>query len=292
MISSDFLEAIAQEHHLSKAEQEVLVLAMQGKPTAAIAAEIGISGDAVRKRLSEVYQKFQISGRGPVKLTRLQQLLVSRYQAEGQSPAVSPPIPASGPVKVQPTQTVPAHHWGEAPDSGVFYGRGTELAQLQQWLLQEQCRLVIVLGMAGIGKTALAVKLARQIAAEFEAVIWLSLRQAPVLSTLLEQVAEILTDSDSHNGKTPKPLEAQVSDLLDYCRAHRCLLVLDGAESILQSGRLAGIYREGYEDYGELFKRLGQEPHQSSVLITSQEKPAEISLLEGEIILFSNAAAD
>lgn len=312
MIPHDFLTAIAQEHHLSSAEQEVLYLAMDGKPTAAIAHDLGISGDAVRKRLSEVYQKFHISGRGPVKLTRLQQLLVSRYQDQNQNQnqnqsqgqghvqsqlrdqgqsSMAPVIEA----KSRAVTASSGHHWGDAPDDSVFYGREAELAQLQQWFVQEQCRLVAVLGMAGMGKTALAVKLARHIQHDVESVVWLSLRHAPLLDEVLNQVTHILTDatSTSHNGNSPPEvfksgtlesgaLEAKMSHLIQYFRAHRCLLVLDGAESLLQSGRLTGVYREGYGDYGELFKRVGQEPHQSYVLITSQEKPSEISLLEGE----------
>ncbi|MEL6223828.1 MAG: helix-turn-helix transcriptional regulator, partial [Cyanobacteria bacterium J06627_8] len=74
------MTTIARDYRLSNAEEEVLLLAMDGKSTAAIAQDLGISGDAVRKRLSEVYQKFHITGRGPVKLTRLQQLLMTQYQ--------------------------------------------------------------------------------------------------------------------------------------------------------------------------------------------------------------------
>lgn len=296
MIPQHFLDAIAQDHHLSKSEQEVLSLAMEGKPTAAIAQEIGISGDAVRKRLSEVYQKFQISGRGPVKLTKLQQLLVSQYQRQSQTlqpdSSLSPQADSPADDAVNPVETVinslslsPVHYWGEAPDSSVFYGREAELNQLHQWLSQESCQLVAVLGMAGIGKTALAVKLARQMQDDVESVIWLSLRQAPSLDSLLHQLIAILTGSSvtSLNGKSPfGSLESRISTLIRYLRDHRCLLILDGAESILQSGRLAGVYREGYENYGDLFKRLGQEPHQSRIIVTSQEKPSEICLLEGE----------
>ncbi|NIV27928.1 MAG: hypothetical protein GWN58_00015, partial [Anaerolineae bacterium] len=44
--------------------------------------------------------------------------------------------------------------WGEAPDTAAFYGRGTELARLERWLVRDRCRLVAVLGMGGLGKTA------------------------------------------------------------------------------------------------------------------------------------------
>ncbi len=44
----------------------------------------------------------------------------------------------------------------DAPDISSFYGRTSELATLQQWILQERCRLVAILGISGIGKTAIA----------------------------------------------------------------------------------------------------------------------------------------
>src|SRR5260370_33342162 len=37
-----------------------------------------------------------------------------------------------------------------------FVGRSRELATLRDWVLQDRCRLTAVLGMGGIGKTALA----------------------------------------------------------------------------------------------------------------------------------------
>ncbi|NEO51435.1 MAG: LuxR family transcriptional regulator, partial [Moorea sp. SIO4A3] len=56
MIPYDFLKAIANEHGVSKAELEVVALAMEGQSTNAIAKTLDISEHAVRKRLSEVYK--------------------------------------------------------------------------------------------------------------------------------------------------------------------------------------------------------------------------------------------
>lgn len=44
--------------------------------------------------------------------------------------------------------------WGEAPDVSVFYDRSEELTTLEQWIVQDNCRLVVLLGMGGIGKAA------------------------------------------------------------------------------------------------------------------------------------------
>jgi hypothetical protein len=65
-------------------------------------------------------------------------------------------------------------------------------------------------------------------------------------------------------------------------RSHRCLLILDNAESIFVSGDQSGRYQPGYENYGQLFQQLGETAHQSCVLLTSREKPQEVAALEAE----------
>jgi DNA replication protein DnaC len=70
-------------------------------------------------------------------------------------------------------------------DVSVFYGRTQELATLENWIVCDRCRLVAFLGMVGIGKTALSIKLIQQIQANFEYVIWRSVRNAHLPSPRL-----------------------------------------------------------------------------------------------------------
>jgi hypothetical protein len=79
-------------------------------------------------------------------------------------------------------QKHPSQDWGEAMDVSLFCGRETELTTLRQWVLEEHCRMVAVLGMGGIGKSTLAVKLGSQVEQEFEIVVWRSLHNAPTYS--------------------------------------------------------------------------------------------------------------
>ena len=98
-------------------------------------------------------------------------------------------------------------------------------------------------------------------------------------------------------------MSSSISQLIDYLRSSRCLIILDNIDSILcndsadvtpfvdtETEKLSGSssyvlsqirYRQGYEAYGELFRRIGDSQHQSCLLITSREKPQEITALEG-----------
>jgi WD40 repeat protein len=136
--------------------------------------------------------------------------------------------------------------------------------------------------MGGIGKTTLLVKLAKQIQHEFDYLIWKSLRHAPPLNQLLTELIQFLSNQQDINSL--ETVESKVSRLLHYLRQQRCLVLLDNAESILQSGISTGQYSPGYEDYGYLFKQLGENQHQSCLILTSREKPKDIALLEGETL--------
>ncbi len=170
-------------------------------------------------------------------------------------------------------------YWGEAIDVSIFYGRALEIATLKECILTDRCRLVALLGMGGIGKTTLAMKMAEQFQDEFEYLIWHPLRNTPHVKDLLEEL--ILFFSDHHEVNLPETVDSQISCLMKYLRQHRCLLVLDNFETVLQSGKLAGQYREGYEGYGELLRRVGDERHQSCLILTSREKPIGLTAKEG-----------
>jgi len=180
--------------------------------------------------------------------------------------------------------TTPYIDWGEAVDVATFYGRSEELATLGQWIGSERCRLVAVLGMGGMGKTALSIALAEKLQSEFEYVIWRSLRNAPPLAELLGGIVQFLSHQQETTATLPQDLDRCISMLLEYLRHHRCLLILDNVESILHGGEHAGQYREGYQAYGELLQRIGEVRHSSCLVLTSREKLKEIVLLEGETL--------
>lgn len=171
--------------------------------------------------------------------------------------------------------------WGDVVDVSIFYGRAEELKTLEQWIVADRCRLVSLLGMGGIGKTSLAVKLAGQIQGQFEFVFWRSLRNAPAFEELLVSLIHFL--SLQQEAALPERFDAQLTCLLQYLQQHRCLIVLDNWESVLLSGT-SGSYSAGYEGYGQLLRCVAEAHHQSCVLLTSREKPKGLSQREGNAL--------
>ncbi|MGH2354400.1 MAG: BTAD domain-containing putative transcriptional regulator, partial [Chloroflexota bacterium] len=170
--------------------------------------------------------------------------------------------------------------WGDAPETAALHGRQTELARLTQWLVDDGCRLVAILGMGGLGKTALAAHLAHQTAHHYRYVIWRSLLNAPRLTDVLGTWLQFLSGQPlSH---LPDDLDEQLALLSDRLHQQRCLLVLDNVESVLQGAGEAGRYRPGYEDYERLLRRVAERGHQSCLLLTSRERPWTMARLEHE----------
>jgi WD40 repeat protein len=171
------------------------------------------------------------------------------------------------------------YFWGESIDVSIFYGRTKELKTLDRWMNKDRCRLIEILAIGGMGKTALAVKLAQQHQSQFDFVVWRSLRNAPLLTDLLaETIALISKQQEIELVVAP---DLHISRLMHYLQAHRCLLILDNVESILLSGSPRN-YLAGYEGYGELFRQVAESAHQSCMLLTSREQVAEVASFAGD----------
>ena len=169
--------------------------------------------------------------------------------------------------------------WGEAIDVAAFYGRKQDLLTLREWVDHERCRVVMLLGMGGIGKTTLSIRFAQKMTTHFDVVFWRSLRNAPPLEELLANCIQTLSSQQStpflHN------VEKNILLLIELLRKRRCLLVLDNVETLLQADSLDGGYRQGYDGYGMLIQRVAEMGHQSCLLLTSREMLTELEPLEG-----------
>jgi transcriptional regulator with XRE-family HTH domain len=170
--------------------------------------------------------------------------------------------------------------WGDAPDVAGFVGRPRELGMLSRWVLEDKCRVVAVLGAGGVGKTRLAARLAHDVEGAFERDFWRSVRNAPTATDWLGDAIRVLSGQEQI---PPDGEAARLSVLLELLRAHRCLVVVDNLETLLEPGRRDGQYRTDVGGYREIFRAVGQTDHRSCMVLTSRESPTELYELEDSL---------
>ncbi len=232
-----------------------------------------VTGPRLWKLLSQVYGQ-------KISKTNVRVLLERHYADSGEIPAVPVDVdPIVDDRRVQPDRQQAL--WGHAPEVSTFHGRAQELTTLKQWLVTDQCRLVALTGGAGMGKTALSVRCGHLFQDQFDVVIWRSLHQSPSVGNFVNDLLESMTQKSVD---VTESLDGRLTQLMTVLRQHRCLIILDAGTAILQEGHLAGQYRDGYEGYGQLLQRVGQEWHQSTMLLVTNEKPSEIDRWEGDTL--------
>jgi DNA replication protein DnaC len=164
---------------------------------------------------------------------------------------------------------------GEPPDISNFCGRIQELNQIKELITQYKCLSLI--GIAGIGKTALAAKLLKQIStssdSEFECLIWKSVAHAPVVQDLVTELIQLIQPTASPSLQV-EYTQAQITTLLKEIQSRRCLIVLDEIDTIFQTSNF-----EQRLEYRLFFRRLIEEQHQSCFLLTSRIFPNEFGSL-------------
>jgi WD40 repeat protein len=182
--------------------------------------------------------------------------------------------------------------WDGAPAVSQLFGRETEAEVLRSWILGEACRVVLITGLGGVGKTDLATCLGRGgnrsdgtsatlatgIQGYFDTVMWRSLLNAPPPEDLFGNMVEFLSE---HRRPVRHSPGQQIEDLLGCFQERRCLVTLDNVEAVLRPGDPHMRYQQGYEAYGAFFEQVAKSTHQSCLLLTSREKPRAVADLEG-----------
>jgi predicted ribonuclease YlaK len=175
------VEEVIEHGQLNKVQALVFRQAWEGKSYLEIAKEAGYDPGYIKDTGSKLWQTLSDVYR--VKVTKLNFKGVLQRAVRN-----TKEITQSLKLKIQNSTD-----WGEAIDVSIFYGRTQERETLARWIVQDRCRLVALLGMGGMGKTSLSVKLAEEIQGQFERLIWRSLRDAPPLDELLITLIQFLS---------------------------------------------------------------------------------------------------
>lgn len=272
-ISEAFLSRVAKDKRVSEGELAALKLALQKIKSKEIAQRLNISEAATRKRLGEVYKKFDIKGSGPGKLTYLRRHLIEASKEPQQAITLSaralpnhaeetlqketpqnplPSLQASLPSQAGlAMSSATRYQWNNAPSINLFQGRDRPLQQLKQWLLSPtyETKLLAICGIGGIGKTYLARKLAEEIGEHFQQVIWMSLHPEQKLVDFLQVLWTAMSsqhslkpppsdpplDESSASSIHPSSIYALIRRVSQELSTQRYLIVLDGFESIFRA---------------------------------------------------------
>jgi len=139
-------------------------------------------------------------------------------------------VPAS-PVLEEPKEPVPpSGPFEPPPELAYFVNREAELRAIRQ-ALDAGVPLIQIVGMGGVGKTALAVKVAHGMRGRFpDGVLWIALEPGITLKNVLHHIAlsygNVLADTEA------EALAAQIRSLL---ASKKALIVLDSAENLSEN---------------------------------------------------------
>ncbi len=108
-----------------------------------------------------------------------------------------------------------------------FIGRRTERAEIRQLLEQSDARLITIIGLGGIGKSRLALKVAEEVMALFpEGVYFIRLADLTSVDQLEPSIATAV-------GLESYPGDSVAVSLVDYVAGQRMLWILDNFEHLL-----------------------------------------------------------
>ena len=178
----------------------------------------------------------------------------------------------------QPTQT--GIYFSAYDD--VWIGREPVVAQLKE-KIEGSCRVLILLGITGIGKTALAQRLAVELKDDWLQGNWQNFLQenfddevqssdfGSVAARWLEKWGEPITPDDR------KDNQRLLYRLVRYLRENRRLVLMDSLEKILEGNEEAGWSDFTDEWWVKFFQSLfSAESCQSRIIMTSQDLPKQI----------------
>ncbi len=173
----------------------------------------------------------------------------------------------------QTTPHVPCFAYDEA----TWVGREALIDQLSQ-KLRSQCRVLVVTGITGIGKTALAERLAVELQGDWTECCRVNFDDKERVTDFASVAAELLVGWK----ETVTPEERTNPQQLLYrlvrrLREHRYLLLIDALERILKGNEKTGW--SGFEDewWEKFFEQLmTAEACESKVILTSQDLPRQL----------------
>ncbi|MEM8610933.1 MAG: ATP-binding protein [Cyanobacteria bacterium P01_H01_bin.105] len=157
-----------------------------------------------------------------------------------------------------------------------FVGRERELQSLEKWVLADYSKVISITGIVGIGKTALMAQFCNLHQAEFEHIVWLSLRHLTGADAICRSVVDQISI-----GSCTEHSNDHVKSFLDCVQNYRCLILIDDFDASSQTSIATNHIAEIFEEYAKLIALMCQVNHRSCLILIGREEPIEISIMQG-----------
>ncbi|WP_228041433.1 AAA family ATPase [Planktothrix mougeotii] len=270
--------------HLDLLQETILKGTLQGNKYAEIASENHLSEGHVRDTASELWQTLSKTlGEDINKLNArsiLEKVIISNSVSSGNFISIHQvsicPKQQKKPKCCPLLKPSEKNHLDldATPEITAFFGRNHELNTLKTWLIQDHIRMITLVGILGIGKTMLAVKLIEEIQTKFQYIIYRSLQYCPTIDVFLTDLLQSVISP----AVFPNSLDRQVDLLLKFIKKHRCLIIIDDLQMLFETGQYAGQYKLEFEGYYLLFKQIAELSHPSSFLLITSEQPEYLTV--------------
>ena len=163
-----------------------------------------------------------------------------------------------------------------APKITHFYGRETELQTLSHWLINQNTRLISILGLPGIGKTTLVKKFVDLNLQNFNIIIWKNIKLSDSLDSIIAEIFKAINSELIETGN-------KLTQLFNLFRQQKCLIIIDNIQELFTPGQFAGQYKAEYKDYKTFLTMITEIEHQSSLILISQEQCQEMICIDEEL---------
>lgn len=139
-----------------------------------------------------------------------------------------------------------------------FIGRGKEIGELKQYILNDNYRITSIVAAGGYGKTALALKVLNDLKksgkSPFELMIWVSFKTRQLDKTSFIDINEAITDladmNEFLNDFIGGDIEKIQEELISLAQQFKMLLILDNLETLNHQDMLPFINE--YINYGKI----------------------------------------
>lgn len=168
----------------------------------------------------------------------------------------------------------PPHDWGgtglNTPVTS-FWGRRHDSETMRNWILRDQCRVITICGLGGMGKTTLVRSLLQdqEIRRRFLIVVRSLYNPLPI-PELLAQL--ITTASGQRIVPRATAVDALVTQLLELEIGWPVLIVLDNLESLFDPTSGVQHFQDVYAEMTTFLRRFASAAHPHCLLLTCREE--------------------